>query len=779
MRNPVSSFPLMLLLALLLSTIAASAAATPSPSLIPKPASLELGRGEFIVDAATAIRIRTGDPEQQAAADYLSDLVFRSHGLRLPVTTQRVRGSVIELRLAQRTAAPESYVLEVRRGRARITAHSREGLLHGTRTFWQLLDRSNASMPLSAPALRIDDAPRFVWRGMMLDSARHYQSPQFVRDYIDWMALHKLNVLHWHLTDDQAWRLEIKKYPRLTDIAAWRVPAGRAAAADIDPATGQPRRHGGFYSQDEVRAIVAHAQARGVRIVPEIEMPGHASAPLAAYPQFAASAQPPKDVPADWGIYSHVYAVDDATFDFLEDVLDEVMALFPGEWIHIGGDEVEKHEWADSPQAQARMRELGLTEPKGLQGYFTQRIGRYLQSHGRRLVGWDEILEPGLADNAIVMSWRGVDGAMAATAKGYDSVLSPWPTLYFDNRQGSGGDEPPGRLRTISLEDVYRFDPLPDTMTAAQAQHLLGVQGNVWTEHIRTEPRVGWMTFPRAAAIAEMGWSQPEHRDWNDFLKRLPAQFARYDALGIPYADSVFAVQMKSQYQAGATQVEVALSKQAALGDIRYTLDGSAPTAGSPRYAEVLKLTPPQQLHAAAFVGTQRLSRPRAFALSANASLRRSSAELKLCSEDIALGLEDEAPLTGTRAIFRLDIQNPCWIFEQADLDGIDRIAAMTGDVPFNFQIGEAAKKIRLAAPESDNGELLVHLDRCDGPLIARIPLPALTASGPATILSAGALQPQHGRHDLCLRFAQRGIDPMRAIDWVQLLPVEASTGAN
>ncbi len=779
MRNFVSSFPLMLLVVLLLSTMVASAAETPSPSLIPKPASLEPGRGAFIVDAATAIRIRPGDTELKAVADYLGDLVFRSHGLRLPVTTQRGQGSVIELRHATRAGKPESYRLDVGRKSARISAHSREGMLHGARTFWQLIGRVDGKETLAAPALRIVDAPRFAWRGIMLDSARHYQSPEFIRSYIDWMALHKLNVLHWHLTDDQAWRLEIKKYPRLTDIAAWRVPAGRAAAANIDPATGQPHRYGGFYSQDEVRAIVAHASARGVRIVPEIEMPGHASAPLAAYPQFAASTQPPKDVPADWGIYSHVYAVDDATFDFLEGVLDEVMALFPDEWIHIGGDEVEKHEWAESPQAQARMRELGLTEPKGLQGYFTQRIGRYLQAHGRRLVGWDEILEPGLADNAIVMSWRGVEGAMAATAKGYDSVLSPWPTLYFDNRQGSGGDEPPGRLRTISLEDVYRFDPLPDTMTTEQAKHLLGVQGNVWTEHIRTEPRVGWMTFPRAAAIAEMGWSQPEHRDWNDFLKRLPGQFARYDALGIPYADSIFAVQMKSQYQAGAAQVNVTLSTQAALGDIHYTLDGSAPDAESPRYSGALKLTPPSQLHAAAFVGTQRLSRPRAFVLSANASLRRSSAELKLCSEDIALGLEDEAPLIGTRAIFHLDIQNPCWIFEQANLDGIDRIAAMTGDVPFNFQIGEATKKIKLATPETDHGELLVHLDRCDGPLIARVPLPALSATGPATVLSAGALQSQHGHHDLCLRFAQHGIDPMLAIDWVQLLPAEAPTEAN
>ncbi|MDZ4812815.1 MAG: family 20 glycosylhydrolase [Pseudomonadota bacterium] len=744
--------------------------AAPAPLLIPAPASLKIGRGEFLLDARVVIQVRAADAEMRSAGAYLSDLIWHTYGLRLAVRAGRGPGATIELRRSPRTGKPESYRIHASSRRVRIAAHSHEGLLHGTRTLWQLIARSADQGTLAIPAVRIDDAPRFIWRGIMLDSARHYQTPQFIRDYIDWMALHKLNVLHWHLTDDQAWRLQIQKYPKLTDVGAWRVPAGRAAGADIDSATGMPRHYGGFYTQQQVREIVAHAKTRGVRIVPEIEMPGHATAALVAYPQFAASARPATIVPADWGIYSHVYGVEEPTFEFLEDVLDEVMAMFPGEWIHVGGDEVEKTQWAQSPQAQTRMRELGITEPAGLQGYFTQRIGRYLQAHGRRLVGWDEILTPGLARNAIVMSWRGIDGALAATAQGYDSVLSPFPTLYFDNRQGTTADEPPGRVRLISLEDVYRFDPLPDALNTQQAKHLLGIQGAVWTEHIRTEARVAWMSFPRAAAVAELGWSQPERRDWNDFLRRLPAQFARYDALHIPHADSAFAVDVKAREQLEPHQVQLTLSTQTGAGAIRYTLDGSEPDAQSSLYREPLSLELPIDLRVASYWDTQRLSRTRHHPLSRAQMKHRSSAELKLCSDNIALAMEDDAPLTGDRAVFHLDIQNPCWIYEQANLDRVERIVAAVGDVPFNFQIGETVHKIILAKPETPNGELLVHLDRCDGPLIARIALPSNANQLAVTELAAATITAAPGRHDLCFRFAQHGIDPMRTLDWVQLV---------
>jgi len=761
-----------LLVSVLLTLLGAAPSQATEPGVIPNPLSIQRSSGSFAIDSTVVIRVPTDDAELQAAGAYLNWLIERGQGVLLKVQTQRSTGREIRLQRSRGNRDAESYRLQISASHIRVRAPSRLGILHAARSLEQLIQRDPQGV-LSVAALRIDDAPQFAWRGLMLDSARHYQSPAFIRDFIDWMALHKLNVLHWHLTDDQAWRLQIRKYPRLTEVGAWRVPAGRAAAADLDAERGMPNKYGGYYSQQDVRAIVAHATSRGIRIVPEIEMPGHASAALAAYPQYAALAQPPVEVPADWGVYPHVYDVDDATFGFLQDVLDEVMELFPGEWIHVGGDEVMTAEWAGSAQAQQRMRDLGISDPAGLQAYFTQRIGRYLKSKGRRLVGWDEILEPGLDQDAIVMSWRGVAGALAATARGHDSVLSPHPLLYLDNRQGTGSDEPPGRLHTVRLEDIYRFDPLPAALTADQRRHLLGIQGNIWTEHIRTEERVGWMTFPRAAAIAELGWSAPARRDWKDFLSRVPNLLQRYQAFAIPHADSAFAVQAETRYLDQGGRAEVSLTSQSGFGEIRYTLDGSAPQADSTLYRDALALTLRAQLRANSFLGAQALARARQFELASSVQQRRSSAELRRCTEAIALALEDESPLRGERAIFHLDIQNPCWIFPQARLDRVARIVAEVGDVPFNFQIGKARDAIRFAAPKTADGELLVHLDHCEGELIARIPLAALGASAPATQVVEADLNAPGGHHDLCLRFAQLAIDPMRTLDWVQLLDRE------
>ncbi len=752
--------------------IGATPATADAPAVIPNPLRLELASGVFEINEEVIIRVPADDAELQSAGEYLSWLIERGQGLRIPVQQQRGAGREIQLRRSRGADDAESYRLQISSKRIRISAPSRLGILHAGRSLEQLMHRDEAG-GLNVPALRIDDAPQFAWRGLMLDSARHYQSPEFIRDFIDWMALHKLNVLHWHLTDDQAWRLQIRKYPKLTEVGAWRVPAGRAAAADIDASSGAARKYGGYYNQQQVREIVAYATSRGVRIVPEIEMPGHASAALAAYPQYSAIAHPPSAVPADWGVYPHVYDVDDPTFQFLQDVLDEVMELFPGEWIHVGGDEVAIGEWSGSSRAQQRLQELGSADPARLQAYFTQRIGRYLKSKGRRLVGWDEILEPGLAQDAIVMSWRGVEGALAATARGHDSVLSPHPLLYLDHRQGEGADEPPGRLHTVRLEDIYRFDPLPASLTAEQARHMLGIQGNIWTEHIRTEARVGWMAFPRAAAIAELGWSAPARREWKDFTRRLPNLLARYRAFAIPHADTAFAVTADTEYLDEGRRARLVLSSQVDSGDIRYTLDGSAPKPDSPRYQEALTVQLPATIRANRFVGTQQIATPRQFDLSARAQQYRSSAELQRCSEAIALALEDESPLVGARSIFHLDIQNPCWIFAQARLDGVVRIAAEVGDVPFNFQIGAARDNIKFAAPETPHGELLIHLDRCDGALLARMPLSALTARGPATQRVYADITAHQGRHDLCVRFAQDGVDPMRTLDALHLLDAE------
>jgi hexosaminidase len=452
-----------------------SVRAAPGPviNVIPLPAQVEARTGSFAIHAGGRLVI-PHDPRAARVALYFADLMQKTRGIRLTTAPRRdataasagstadalgdrpATGSIIfKLGLPRRgptaavasdTAAavpnPEAYTLDISPERVVASASDPRGLLYAAVTLWQLTTSGEVSGTAVVPAVKIVDSPRFAWRGLMLDSARHYQSPEFVVHFIDWMALHKLNVLHWHLTDDQAWRLEIKKYPRLTSVGAWRVPAGAAPAADIDPATGQPRLYGGFYSQETVRKIVAHARARNVTIIPEIDMPGHATAAVVAYPRLASVVPAPAVVPSDWGVYSNLYNADESTFKFLEDVLSEVVQLFPGTFVHIGGDEAVKDQWKASPHIQERMRELGVSNEDALQRYFVERIGKFLSAHHRRLIGWDEILEGGIPQDATIMSWRGVEGAYAAAAAGHDAVLSPSPTLYFDNRQAAFDTHP-------------------------------------------------------------------------------------------------------------------------------------------------------------------------------------------------------------------------------------------------------------------------------------------------------------------------------------------------
>ncbi len=513
----------------------ASVPATSVP-VIPAPRDVVRTSGKFIVTTATSVRFEGSVAE--GVAGYFVDLVQRTGGptLQAEAVSPTVEGGIrFQLVAGERSMADEAYTLAVSESGVSVSAADARGLFYGAVTLWQLMTPGAPDGEVLLPAMKIEDAPRFRWRGLMLDSARHFQSPEFIKRFIDTMALHKLNVFHWHLVDDQAWRIEIKKYPLLTERGAWRVPAGAAAREDIDPKTGKPRLYGGYYTQEQIRDIVAYASARHITVVPEIEMPGHATAAIVAYPQLAVLPNPPREMPADWGIYPHLFNVEDATFAFLEDVMTEVLALFPSPYIHVGGDEAVKDQWQASSNVQARMRELGIKDEHALQSYFIQRMEKFLNAHGRRLIGWDEILEGGIAPNATVMSWRGIDGAVAAAATGHDAVLAPWPTLYLDNRQ-SAGDTQPGRGTIIGVEEVYRFDPLPAKIAPEQHEHVLGVQANLWAEHMRSEARVEYMAFPRAAALAEIAWSPPERLSFTDFQDRLTAQLARYEALGIRHA---------------------------------------------------------------------------------------------------------------------------------------------------------------------------------------------------------------------------------------------------
>ena len=761
---------------LALAALALGATAEASVPVIPLPQSVRPAAGAFSLNSSTPLQIAlAGDPSAAAAprvaaqfaASYIADLLHRSHGLALRLRPAAA-GSTRAIAFEREASLPaEGYTLTITPERIRIAASTEAGFFYGAVTLWQLVPPGRG--PTAIPAVRIEDEPAYRWRGLMLDSARHYQTPKFIKRLLDAMALHKLNVLHWHLTDDQGWRLEIKRYPKLTEVGAYRVPAGRAARADIDPATRAPRLYGGFYTQATVRDIVAYAASRGITIIPEIEMPGHASAALAAYPELGVAPTRLAAVPADWGIYTHLYDVGEPTCQFLENVLAEVIALFPGRYVHVGGDEVKISEWLNSAAVRARLTELGLADATALHGYLVQRMGRFLAAHGRRLVGWDEILEPGLSTEATITSWNGIDGAIKAAKRGNDTVLSPWPTLYFDFRASGAADEPPGRVTLAPLAGVYAFNPEPPGLSAEEARHVLGLQANVWTEHIRLDERVGHAIFPRAAAVAEVGWTARAQRDWHDFLGRLPAAFRAYRLLGVPYSDSDFAVRATRHYDRAAGAVTIALATESGGGEIRYTLDGREPGPDSALYSRPLALATPTTLVATSFSDATPLAGSRHYRLDRADALRRSSHALKLCSDGISLALEVDAPRAAERPIVRLDIMGPCWIYPDVDLGRPRTLRAAVGSVPFNYQIGDDAAKIRLADGRSPAGELEVRLDGCEGPPLVTLPLsPAANRLG-VTTLPAVALPARPGAHDLCLRFARPTLDPMWALDWVEV----------
>lgn len=687
--------------------VLAHAAGQTAGSVIPQPAFSIPSPSSFALTTATPVVVARGDAEGARAAAYFVDLLKRTRGLDLTVREGDVsqRDAVVFRHVSGDPA--DAYRLDVTYDGVVITASDFGGLLYGGVSLWQLATSEAGQGDVTLRTVAIDDFPRFGWRGVMLDSARHYQSPVFIKGFIDWMALHKLNVFHWHLTDDQAWRLEIKRYPRLTEVGAWRVPAGAAAQKDIDPATGHPRQYGGFYTQDEVREIVAYAAARNIVVMPEVDVPGHASAAIAAYPELGVTDVPGAAVPAvpaDWGVYPTLFNVEEPTLAFLENVLDEVVGLFPSEFVHLGGDEAVKDQWKASPRTQERMRELGLADEEKLQAWMIARLEKHLNDHGRRMIGWDEILEGGINPNASVMSWRGVEGAIEAARLGHDTVMSPAPTLYLDNRQ-SADDGAPGRGFTSTLRDIYNFDPTPDVLTPDQAHHVIGVQANLFTEHMRSENRVEYMAFPRLSALAEMAWTPHDRIDFDDFRHRLEPQLARYRTLGVKYATS------------GLTEVPAV-----------------PPADGQKRYDH----------------------------------------QMKLCSAGLPLSLIDDAPIEGGRTAFLMDIMNPCWIYQQADLSRGVLFQAAVGQVPFNFQIGADRDKIKLGTPRTPEGELEVRIDSCEGEPALVIPLATAAGNDGVTEIS-GRIPAVSGPHDLCLRFTQKQLDPMWGVDWVRLLVPAAS----
>ena len=513
-----------------------------SIAIVPRPESLTVGRGRFVINANTVIYTdaASADIARRFAASLLP-----ATGLAIPVRVGAApaTGIVVQRSAGLTRLGTEGYELSVTARRVSVRAKERAGVFYGFQTIRQLLppqvfrEGKVDSVAWTIPAVRIVDRPRFAWRGAHLDVGRHFMPKEFVKKYIDLIALQKMNTFHWHLTEDQGWRLEIRKYPRLTDVGAWRTQTivGHQPGSDSTTWQYDGQRHGGYYTQDDVREIVAYARDRFVNVVPEIEMPGHALAAIAAYPELGVTGQP-ADVGMRWGVYANILNADESTITFTQDVLTEVMALFPSRFIHIGGDEADKALWKTSPRIQDRIRELGLKDEHELQSWFIRRIDAFLTGHGRRLVGWDEILEGGLAPGATVMSWRGTQGGIEAARSGHDVIITPTSHTYFDYYQSRNTTgEPLAIGGFLPLETVYAFDPIPAELEPEFRSRVLGAQGQLWTEYLPGPKQVEYMAFPRLTALAEVLWSPPGRRNFSDFSVRLEEFLRRLAILDVTY----------------------------------------------------------------------------------------------------------------------------------------------------------------------------------------------------------------------------------------------------
>jgi len=504
--------------------------------IIPQPVSVTMGDGNFALRPSTVILT---DQATARTGRLLAEALRPATGYLLRVRLSAVRSkNSIDMRLDRNLGrlGNEGYLLEATDNGITIRAPQAAGVFYGTQSLLQLLppqifERSvQTGVDWRVPALKVEDYPRFVWRGAMMDVCRHFMPKEEVIKFIDLLAMHKMNSFHWHLTDDQGWRIEIKRYPRLTSVGSMRKETRVGHENDPKGFDGKP--HGGFYTQAEIRNIVAYARDRFVTIVPEIEMPGHAQAAIAAYPELGNTSEK-VEVGTVWGIYKNVFNVDESTIVFLQNVLTETLALFPSKFIHVGGDEVLKDQWKASPTAQARMKELGLKDEHELQSYFIQRMDKFLTAHGRRLIGWDEILEGGLAPGAAVMSWRGNKGGIAAAKAGHDVVMAPNSHTYFDQYQSKEPGEPLAIGGFMPLEKVYSFEPVPPELTAAEGERILGAQCQLWSEYIPTPQHFEYMAFPRISALSEVVWTPATRKDYSTFQSRLAIHERRLRALGV------------------------------------------------------------------------------------------------------------------------------------------------------------------------------------------------------------------------------------------------------
>lgn len=583
----------------------------PETGLVPTPDSIVPGKGSFTLRSTPEIRYTplTG-VQAKILGQQLSELFsmdIRVHPRADHGHTDNDAPSGINLSVDSSLLTPEAYNLEITPSAIHITGGDAAGCFYGTQTLLQLLSRfEDKPGSLSLPCMTISDAPALSWRGMHLDVSRHFFPVSFIKKYLDILALYKMNVFHWHLTDDQGWRIEIKQYPELTEKGAFREDR-RDQPWDYGqyPVKEGKPVYGGFYTQEEIRDVVQYAANRGITVVPEIEMPGHSWAVLYVFPELSCSGTPffkPDDVPFE---FTDPYcAGNEATFTFLENVLDEVMNLFPSPYIHIGGDEAKKTPWESCEKCRRRMKEEGLENTEELQSYFIRRIEKYVSSHGRQIIGWDEILEGGLAEGAAVMSWRGEEGGIRAAQMGHPVVMTPSFVTYFNANQDLTNAE---NSRVITLEEVYRYNPVPAELTPEERSFILGAQGCLWTEHVQTPEEAEHQLLPRLLALAESVWNGKSRGNWKSFRSGLPHQYRILDRINTNYfIEPPHGLRTENAFIDSAV---LKLENPYGFGEIRYTTDGSKPETGSQRYREPVTLAGNTVIHASRFLENGRQSR--------------------------------------------------------------------------------------------------------------------------------------------------------------------------
>ncbi|MDO9154441.1 MAG: glycoside hydrolase family 20 protein [Paludibacter sp.] len=564
-------------------------------NIIPFPQILIPQNGNFKFDKKTVLSVSDNDTVVKKLAGQFAAQLKLVSGINLQ---SRIANSKTRIEFIKTDSAftnKEAYRLMVSPRFIRIEAATPNGFFYALQTIYQLLPADIYGKTRSKikkweiPGVRIEDAPRFLYRGLHLDVARHFFSVEFIKKYIDAMAIHKLNRFHWHLTEDQGWRIEIKKYPELTRVGSKRIETLVGNYYENMPQRYDSEAYGGFYTQQEAREIVAYAAERFITVIPEIEMPGHAMAAIASYPYLSCTRQKIK-VATLWGIFDDVFCPRDSTFDFLENVLTEVMDIFPSEYIHIGGDECPKTRWKTCPDCQAKIKELGLKNEYELQSYFIQRIEKFVNSKGRKIIGWDEILEGGLAPNATVMSWRGTEGGIAAAKSGHEVIMTPMSHCYFDFYQADPATEPTAIGGFIPLQKVYLYEPVPAELNAKEARFVLGAQANVWTEYMPTSAHVEYMAFPRVSAMAEVLWTNPMQKSWDRFRENMPKEFDRLKVLEINAAKAFYDLRYETSIPETG-KLGVKLFSDDPKVEIHYTTDGSIPTINAPLYSDPFELT--------------------------------------------------------------------------------------------------------------------------------------------------------------------------------------------